>query len=248
MRFPASEQVSSHESSFEAAHSEVRKKEFTGSLVLNSVEGEGVAVYLNGWPIYAKYKGANDESGERAVKEMKKQSGEIERHASRRDPVEMFRTYMNYIGREEGLISVHRTDEVEVQPRTILVTKGGSLEKTQVPGGVRLGYSPDQRQAYEFFEEEELTGYALSNDEIIRFEDGEEQDRKKFKDDGLSTLVRMASEEGLGALECEYLDVYTQGSSGGQVDVEFDIEGWEIVESDGGSGEGGGLLSGILGG
>jgi hypothetical protein len=247
MRFPASEQVSSHESSFEAAHSEVRKKGFTGSLVIDSVEAKGVTVYLDGWPVYAKYRGSSDKGGQDAVEEMKTQSGEIDRHASRHDTVEMFQTYMSYIGRDDGLISVQKTDKVEVQPRTILVTKGGNLEKTQVPAGVRVGYSPDEKQAQEFFEEKEMSGYALSNDEIIFFEEGEETDRKQFKNDDLSILVRMDTEEGLGVLECEFLDIYTQGSSGGQVDVEFDIEGWEIVEESGGGGSGG-LLSGILGG
>ncbi|MFP4174765.1 MAG: hypothetical protein ACLFSW_03180 [Halobacteriales archaeon] len=247
MRYPASEQVSSHESSFEAAHSEARKKEFTGTLVLDAVDGEGVAVYLDGWLVYAKFRGATEEWGQEALEAMKDRSGEIERHASRRDPVEMFRTYMSYIGREEGLVSVHHTDKIEVPKRTILVTQGGNLEKTEVPPGTRIGYSPDERLTRNFLEENGMSGYALSNDELVFFEDGEETERKRFKDDELSILVRMESEEAGAALECDYLDVYTQGSSGGQVDVEFDIEGWEIVESTGGGGSGG-LLSGILGG
>jgi len=247
MRFPASEQVSSHESSFEAAHTEARKKEFTGSLVLDSVDGRGVAVYLDGWLVYAKYRGGADESGKGALEAMKSRSGEIDRHASRSDPVEMFRTYMSYIGRDEGLVSVHHTDEVEVPQRTILVTEGGDLNKTNVPPGTRLGYAPDEKQVYSHFDEEGMSGYALSNDEIISFDEGEETERRSFKDDELSILVRMESEEAGAALECDYLDVYTQGSSGGQVDIEFDIEGWEIVE--GGSGGGsGGFISGILGG
>lgn len=247
MRFPASEQVTSHESSFEAAHSEARKKEFTGTLVLDAVDGNGVAVYLNGWLVYGKYRGGTEAWGEDAVEEMKSRSGEIERHASRRDPVEMFRTYMSYIGRDEGLVSLHKTSEVDVPERTILVTEGGDLEKTKIPPGTRIGYAPDERQLLSFFEEEGMSGYGLSNDEIIYFEDGEETDRDRFKDDDLSILVRMGDEETGGALECEYLDVYTQGSSGGQVDVEFDIQGWEVVEDTGGGGSGG-LISGIFGG
>jgi len=154
---------------------------------------------------------------------------------------------MSYIGRDEGLITIHRVDEIDVRQRTILVTQGGSLEKTEVPAGVRVGYSSDEDQAHDFFEDGGVTGYALSNNEIIFFENGEEVDRKRFKDDGRSILVRMDSEEGLGALECEFLNVYTQGSTGGQVDVEFDIQGWEIVESGSGGESGGGLLSGLLG-
>lgn len=246
MRFPASEQVSSHESSFEAAHAEARKKEFIGSLVLRSVEGDGVVVYLDGWPVYAKYKsGEEEESGEDAVDRMRRLSGDLDRHVSRRDAVEMFRTYMSYIGRDEGLISAHKTDEVEVQRRTILVTEDGNLEKTKLPRGVRLGYSATEGQARDFFEEQSMTGYALSNKEVVFFEDGEPTERKQFKDDDFSMLVRMDSEEGLGALECEFLNVYRQGSTGGQVDVELDVRGWEIVEETGDSG--GGILSGILG-
>jgi hypothetical protein len=245
MKFPASEQVSSHESSYEAAHTEARKKEFVGSLVLSSTEGDGVVVYLDGWPVYAKYKGENELDGEDAVDRMKDLSGELDRHVSRQDSVEMFRTYMSYIGRDEGLITMHRTDEVEVRERTILVTEGGTLEKTELPAGVRLGYSADERQAREYFEEKGMTGYALSNNEVVFFENGTEVDRKQFKDDDLSILVRMESEEGLGALECDFLNVYTQGSTGGQVDVEFDIQGWEIVEET--ESGGGGILSGLLG-
>jgi len=247
MRFPASEQVSSHESSFEAVHNESRQKGFTGTLVLDAVDGQGVAVYLDGWVVYAQFRGSADASGREALKEMTDRSGDIERHESRRDPVEMFRTYMSYIGRDEGLVSVHRTDEVKVTQRTILVTEGGDLEKTNVPPGVRIGYAPDERQARNFFDENGMSGYALSNDEIVFFEEGDEMDRERFKDDELSILVRMDSEETAGALECDYLDVYTQGSSGGQVDVEFDIDGWEIIEEDEDAGSGG-LLSGILGG
>ncbi|MDZ7687262.1 MAG: hypothetical protein U5J64_00825 [Halobacteriales archaeon] len=245
MRYPASEQVSNHESSFETAHTEARKKEFVGSLVLNSSGGDGVVVYLDGWPVYAKFKDDEEMNGEMAVDYMKTLSGNLDRHVSRRDPVEMFRTYMEYIGREEGLITMHRTDEVEVRKRTILVTESGTLEKTEVPAGVRLGYSADKKQAKSFFSDEGITGYALSNKKVMFFKEGEEVDRKQFKEDDFSMLVRMDSEEGLGALECEFLKIYTQGSTGGQVDVEFDIQGWEIVEEK--EDNGGGLLSGILG-
>lgn len=249
MEFPASEQVSNHESRFETAHAEARKKEFIGSLVLSSAEGDGVVVYLDGWPVYAKYKDKREDevvNGEDAVDEMKRLSGKLERHVSRRDAVEMFRTYMSYIGREEGLIAAHRADEVEVRKRTILVTEGGELDKTELLPGIRLGYSADEKQAHDFFEEKGITGYALSNNEVIFFEDGEPTQRKQFKDDDFSMLVRMDTEEGLGALECEFLNLYRQGSTGGQVDVEFDIRGWEIVKETEDSS--GGLLSGILGG
>lgn len=248
MRYPASEEVASHQSTFEAAHTEARKKGFTGSLVFDAVEGEGVVVYLNGWPVYAEYQGPTYETSEDAVREMKGMSGEIDRHASRKDAVEMFKTYLNYIGRDEGFINVYRVDQVEIQKRTILVTKAGNLEKTQVPPGKRVGYSPSEDQAVEYFAEEGASGYALSNNEIIFFEEGEETERNRFKEDDLSTLVRMDSEEGLGALECEYLELYTQGSSGGKVDVEFDIQGWEIVEGSGEEESSGGLLSGVFGG
>ena len=245
MRFPASEQVSSHESSFEAAHTEARKKEFVGSLVLSSTDGDGVVVYLDGWPVYAKYKGDEEIDGEEAVERMKELSGELDRHVSRQDSVEMFRTYMSYIGRDKGLITMHRTDEVEVHERTVLVTEGGTLNKTELPPGVRLGYSADERQARDYFDEKGMTGYALSNNEVIFFENGTVVEKKEFKEDDLSILVRMDSEEGLGALECDFLNVYTQGSTGGQVDVEFDIQGWEIVRET--EKNGGGLLSGLLG-
>ncbi|MFW5929235.1 MAG: hypothetical protein ACOCT0_02310 [Halobacteriota archaeon] len=251
MNVPAPEQIRTHESSFDVAHTEARQKGFTGSLVVESDRGKGVVVYLEGWPVYAEVEGLDSGEGEEAVDVLVGVEGEIERHTSRTDSVEMFLTYMSYIGRESGLIDVFETDHVEVDRRTILVTQAGNLNKTKAPAGTRIGYASDLESAERYFESEETMGYALSNDEIVFFDGGEEVEREHFKEDGLSMLVRMKTEEGLGALECEYLEIYTQGasSSGGQIDVEFDIEGWEIVETEGGSdGDSGGFLGGILGG
>lgn len=248
LKYPASEEVRTHESSFGAAHSEARKKEFTGSLVLDAERGDGVVVYLDGWPIYAEFDGVETALGSDALDAMRDLSGRIERNVSRREAVEMFRTYMEYIGEEEGAINIYEADEIDIQERTILVTKAGDLDKTTAPAGTRVGYAPDLDYVSEYFAENEVTGYALSNDEIVFYDEGEEVERERFKEDGLSMLVSMKDEESLGALECAYLDVYTQGGGDGKgnVDVEFDIEGWEIVESDGTGG--GGMLGGILGG
>ncbi len=248
MNYPAAEEVRTHESSFDAAHSEARKKEFTGSLRLESERGEGVVVYLDGWPIYAEFRGVESAYGSEAVDMMREVSGRIERNVSRREAVEMFRTYMEYIGEELGAVNIYEADRVDVRERTILVTKAGDLDKTTAPAGTRVGYAPDLDYVSTYFEENDETGYALSNDEIVFYDEGEEVERNRFKEDGLSMLVSMDSDEGLGTLECTYLDVYTQGGSsgGGNVDVEFDIEGWEIVESEGGGG--GGVLGGLLGG
>ncbi len=247
MKYPSAEEVRTHESSFEAAHSEARKKEFNGSLVLDGGSGEGVVVYLEGWPIYAEYHGLENALGTDALDLMTEQSGKIERNVSRKESVEMFRTYMEYIGENQGSINIYEADRVEVSKRTILVTKAGSLEKTTAPAGTRVGYAPDLDYVEEYFAKNEATGYALSNDEIVFYEEGDETDREGFKQDGLSMLVSMESDEGLAALECAYLDVYTQGASGGkgEVDVEFDIEGWEIVEGE--VEDSGGMLGGLLG-
>lgn len=247
MKFPASERVKSHESSFESAHAEARKSEFTGTYLFNSVEGKGVTIYLDGWPVYAKYKGSSKEEARDATEIMKGQTGDVEVHASRRDRVEMFCTYMRYIGRDNALIDVYFVDEAEIPERKVLVTNNNTLDMSIIPPGTRVGYSPDRGQVIDFFSEREIGGYALSNDEVIFFSDGEVTDRERFKNDGLPMLVRMNSGEGLGELECDYLDLFTQGSSGGQVEVEFDIEGWEVVKNQQEE-ESGGILSGVFGG
>lgn len=231
MEFPPAEAISTHESTFESAHSEAKQTQFDGSVHIDAGDAEGVTVYMDGWPIYAVYRGTEgDAVGKDAVDAMVPLSGTLERHDASRERVEMFRTYMEFVDRVEGLMNIYEPDTVEVRDRTILVTKAGDLEKVDVPAGVRRGYAPNEEYLMTYFEDEELAGYGLSNNEIVFFEDGDVSDRRRFKDDGLSILVRIDSKDGLGALECEYLDVYTQSESGGKADVEFDIEGWEIVE------------------
>jgi hypothetical protein len=145
-------------------------------------------------------------------------------------------------------VSIQKVKEVEVPKRTILVTDSRTVEKTELPAGVRIGYSTDENEAHSFFADELITGYAFSNSEVIFYEVGEEASRKQFKENDHSMLIRMESEECLDALECEFLNVYKQGytdsllshltrripniSRKGRrlVDVEFDVQGWEIVE------------------
>ncbi|MDY6780399.1 MAG: hypothetical protein SV760_07630 [Halobacteria archaeon] len=250
MNVPPSQEVRSHESSFESAHSEAREKDFTGSLVIDGAGDKGVAVYLDGWAIYAQLTDKVEGSevfGKEALERMIELSGTVERHVSDTGTIEMFRTYMDYIDRGDGLLNIYELDTVEVPERTVMVQKGGSVDKVTAPGGIRIGYSPNEDRATEVFEERGIDGYALSNDDIIFFENGEPNHRREFKQDGLSILVRVDSEEGLGALECEYVDMYTQGSgTGGNVDVEFDINGYEIVNTEEGGSDG--FISGLLGG
>lgn len=247
MEFPPAEEISTHESTFESAHSEAKQTQFDGSVYIDAGDAEGVAVYMEGWPIYAMYRGTDAEAvGKEALDAMVPLSGTLERHTASRERVEMFRNYMEFVGRTDGLMDIYEPDNVEVRGRTILVTKAGDLEKVNVPGGVRRGYAPNEDYLASYFEKTGIDGYGLSNNEIVFYEDGEVAERERFKDDGLSILVRIDSKDGLGALECEYLDVYTQSESGGKADVEFDIEGWEIVES-GEDDSDGGIVGKIFG-
>ncbi|MDY7083032.1 MAG: hypothetical protein SXQ77_11685 [Halobacteria archaeon] len=203
MNFPSSQRVRTYESSFEVAHSEAREKGFSGSLVLRSGTKKGVVVYLEGWPIYAKYNnGRGDElHAQDAIDSLNTVTGSIDRHPSEPNMVEMFRTYMGYIDREEGEINVYKVRDVEIPERTILVTQGGELNKVKAPRGERVGYSPNEEYLKEYFEENEVTGYALSNDEAMFFEDGHMTRREKFKEDGLSIVVRMQQGEDFESLE-----------------------------------------------
>ncbi|MDY7082328.1 MAG: hypothetical protein SXQ77_07985, partial [Halobacteria archaeon] len=55
-----------------------------------------------------------------------------------------------------------------------------------------------------------------------------------FKDDDEAILSRMESERGLREQECEFIDIFSEHAVGSveRINVEFDINGFEIVESD----------------
>lgn len=99
-----------------------------------------------------------------------------------------------------------------------------------------------------YFEDERASGYAVSNDEAIRFTNGHKTGREVMKEDGEPLLGRMESEQGLRELGCEFADVIPErGASARKIDVEFDITGWEVVRTDLEEESEGGLLGGILG-
>lgn len=237
MDYPPSHEVRTYESSFEAAHSEAREKGFNGSLVLRSDNGDGVVVYLDGWPIYGYHVNSTEAYGETAIESLIPETGLVDRHESNDETVDMFHTYMDYLGREQGLLDIAEKEECEVLERELLITVDDELTKIEVPAGRRIGYAPRPKYAEKYAEEHTLTGYALSNNDIIYFEDGRTVAHETFKEDGESMLARMESDRGLRGQECEYIKIFPEHntSTAQVVNVEFDIDGWEIVETESGS-------------
>jgi len=253
MQYPSSEEVRSYPSEFKPAHSEALYKEFTGSLVLRSDEGDGVVAYLDGMPVYAHtlYNDGDEVRGGEAIEALVHRSGTIDRHPSDAESVRMFRTYMEYLGRDDAMVRVYEKDHVRVAEREFVVMKDGGLTKVEVPGGTRVGYSGFEKDVRKYFEEQRGDGYAVSNDAVLRFGNGHETESDRLKEDGEPLLARMGSERGLEEIDCEFERVFPErGGTGRKIDVEFDIRGWEVVRTDTEDGEGdgsGGLLGGLLG-
>ena len=251
MQYPSSEEVRSYPSEFEVAHSEARHKGFSGSLVLSSEEGDGVVVYLDGLPIYAHamYDNGEDERGGKAVDVLVLRSGTIDKRPSDEESIRMFCTYMEYLGRGDSMLYVYEKKEVEIAAREFVVMEGGDLTKVDVPEGVRVGYSRSIEDVSKYFERHDADGYAVSNDEVVLFGNGHETEREVMKEDGEALLARMESERGLEEIDCEYERVFPERGTGARkIDVEFDIQGWEVVRTDILEDEGsGGLLGGLLG-
>ncbi|MDZ7687611.1 MAG: hypothetical protein U5J64_02610 [Halobacteriales archaeon] len=253
MQYPSSEEVRSYPSEFEVAHSEARHKGFTGSLVLRSDDGSGVIAYLNGLPVYAYARydelSKGDVSDGEAVEILSRRRGTVDRHPSDSESVRMFLTYMKYLGRDEQIIHVYEKKPVKIAERTFLVTGDDGLTKVEVPAGARVGYAMSEEEVSRYFEDESADGYAVSNDAVLRFGNGHETGREEMKDDGEPLLARMESEEGLTEIDCEFEHVFPElGASSHKIDVEFDIQGWEVVRTDMDDEEdSGGLLRGLLG-
>jgi len=250
MQYPSSEDVRSYPSEFEVAHSEARHKGFSGSLVLSSDEGDGVVVYLRGMPVYAHamYKDGDDVRGVEAMDALTLRSGTVDRRSSDTESVRMFCTYMEYLGRDASIINVYRKKDVEIAEREFVVIEDGDLTKVDVPEGVRVGYSRTLEDASKYFEGESADGYAVSNDEVVSFGNGHETERVEIKDDGEPLLARMESEMGLNEIDCEFERVFPErGTAASKIDVEFDIQGWEVMRTDIEEEESGGLLNRFLG-
>jgi len=254
MLYPASEKVRSHSSKFEVAHLEARRKRFSGSLVLEADSGDGIAVYLRGMPVYAyaEYGDGTREYGDRAVDTLCLREGSIDRRTSEEEDVEMFCTYMEYLGKDKPLIYVYEKQKVNILERDLIVMRDEGLSKVNVPEGTRVGYSFSEKFASRYFEEENADGYALSNDAVVRFRDGHKRGGDHMKNDGEPILAKMESEQGLREHDCEFVDVIpehsTHGGGANRVNVEFDIEGWEIVRTDlKKKEENEGLISSLLG-
>lgn len=249
IRYPSSKKLEASTSRFEAVHGEARQRRFTGSLVLHVGVNTGVAVYLGGHPIYAHYSESNDLFGNQALDVMTSESGSVERHASTTEKVEMFLTYMDFINRDEGIMEVCRTEEADMRERVIdnpNVDEGENAE-ISAPEGVRLGYSIDKDYVRKFAREHRLTGYALSNTELLMFEGGEAVDSVALHRKNVPIRVRFMSEDDVVEAECEYVGIVDVNEASSDVVVNYDIEGWEVVDTEREIEKGGGLLSRFLG-
>ncbi|MDY7083219.1 MAG: hypothetical protein SXQ77_12640, partial [Halobacteria archaeon] len=138
--------------------------------------------------------------------------------------------YMEYIGRDEGIMRIYQTEEAVMPERGILVTEGTEVNELTVPEGIRLGYALNREYAEEFFRREGIGGYALANNEIIFFENGRTTNSIKFQEDHPSITMTVTSGN-LDEVESEYATIY-KGEGGSDTQIEYDIEGWEIVDTD----------------
>ena len=251
MQYPSSEEVRSYTSEFDVANSEACHKGFTGSLVLRSEDGDGVVVYLEGLPVYAyaRYEGESSEArGSEAVKTLSGRGGTIEKRPSDEESVRMFRTYMEYLGRDDNNVLVYEKEPVRVEERVFLATGDDGLTKAEVPAGRRVGYARTEKDVSRYFERESADGYSVSNNAVLRYGNGHLTEREEMKDDGEPLLARMDTEKGLTEIDCEFERVFPEtGTSSRKIDVEFDIHGWEVVRTDLDEDERkGGLLGGLL--
>jgi uncharacterized protein YehS (DUF1456 family) len=158
----------------------------------------------------------------------------------------MFCTYMKYLGRDGSVIHVYRRNEVEIAAREFVVMGDGDLTKVDVPEGVRVGYSRSLEDVSKYFEKENADGYAVSNDTVVSFRNGHETEREVMKEDGEPLLARMESEKGLNEIDCKFERVFPERGTGARkIDVEFDIQGWEVMRTDTEE-ESGGILNRLL--
>lgn len=249
IRYPSSKKLEASTSRFEAVHGEARQRRFTGSLVLHVGVNTGVAVYLGGHPIYAHYSESNDLFGNQALDVMTSESGSVERHASTTEKVEMFLTYMDFINRDEGIMEVCMTEDADMRERVVdnpNVEEGEDAE-IKLPEGVRLGYSIDKDYVRRFAREHGLSGYALSNTELLVFEDGEAVDSRALHMKNVPIRVGFKSDEDVVEAECEYVDIVDTKEAGSLVMVDYNVDGWEVVDTDREIEKKGGLLSRFLG-
>ncbi|MFB6283452.1 MAG: hypothetical protein ABEK59_05895 [Halobacteria archaeon] len=244
MEHPSYHKSRTYSSSFQELHKTAMETNFNGSYLIEEDTASGVSAYLEGWPIYAKYNGVNDYYGANAIQELSVLNKKVTEYVSSNALVKMFRTYMKYIGLDEGFMDIFEKPEIQVPERKILISKGDEVEKKKIPTGVRLGYSPNRECMFDYFRDTKLTGYALSNEKIWYFDKGRARNRERLKENGLPMLMRIGSEINLGVLDTEFSEVYLQSPVDDEVDIEYDISGWEIVDSARGGSNG--FLSSIL--
>lgn len=227
MEYPSYNRSRKHSESFEKLHQKAIERNFNGSYVVEAGEAQGVTTYLEGWPIYARYEGVNDFYGMDAIQELSVLNKTVTEYVSSNDLVKMFRTYMKYIGKDEGFMDIIEKPEVELPTRKTL----NSEEEIELPAGVRLGYSPNKECMLEFCKNSLLTGYALSNRKIWYSDKGIVRDKKNLQENDLPLLLRMNSDRDLGSLDTEFAEVYLQTSKKGEIEMEYDISQWEIVDT-----------------
>jgi|GEM_PF-2763003 len=209
---------------FASVHESMRRGANTGTVKMGGGRVDGGAVFLNGVVIYALY---GDEKAKEALESLLSRGANGVR-ASLADPekVKMFRTYLRYIS-DDGLMMTEPLDGVSVDSHELegVVVEGvrnvkaGSWrgettnsDRSFFPEGRRTVLAPDVSSLREHVADNDVSGYAVGDGEVITFRNGEVADRKSI--------------EPLPSLR---IDV---GAGGGWVVVDSDAVGEKSTEAD----------------
>lgn len=205
-RTPSSESKKTVEETFVSSHGEMREGGKTGAVETLGESTEGGAVFLNGVVIYARYGEKKADDALRSL--MSCESNHIYVSSSTAEAAKMFRTYMRYISDDavmatecldgaaidsyevDGVIvgGIENTaggswgDEDKVVPTGSWTRNSPGAEmppRSLFPEGRRTALAADAESLRRHVSEEEVTGYAAGDGEVITFSDGEFADRKR---------------------------------------------------------------------
>jgi len=206
MRTPSSESKTTVEETFASSHEAMRKKGGTGTVEVVGEGNEAGAVFLNGAVVYARH---GEEAAEDALEALlSSDHGPVRAASSIPEAVRMFRTYMRYIS-DDALLTAEPLDSAAVEPyeaEGVIVqgvgnTAGGAWgdetdtvpvgswtssspganipDRSFFPEGVRTVLAPDMESLRRHIAENDATGYAAGDGEVVTFRGGELVDGKR---------------------------------------------------------------------
>jgi len=187
-RVPEAKRVGVYEGDLPSAREKARDREFTGVL---SVEGKGFIVLLNGIGAYAR---GTDTVGEDTISALE-ESEKITVSASPEEKVKMFLTYTRYINdsailRGEPANGPHvdatvledvLIDGVRKDPAITWRGEKQDMDKSTLPAGKVTAFARSYANLVVYVSENQLSGYAVREDEVATFVDGETLERRRVE-------------------------------------------------------------------